>query len=273
MRTLLFLSLLWVAMPSQAQWIERPTGPAYFAVLGSDLDALEAWYLEAFGGYRESAASGDGFEIRNLISPGARIELIMDQRMADAGERARGFFKLGVSTGDLDGMADRVEASTGERPRVLSIGSARFLQLRDPEGNRVQIFESSPRRDEVLLLAMHAELLRAHRDNDVEAWMAIEADTTLSVNGGEISFSHAAERRSEREAYLGSAEFEIYRDVAEPEVTVSVDGTLAWLAAEVEVRGRMGDATFHDVWAWVELYRKTDAGWKLVGNASNRRDP
>ena len=58
-------------------------------------------------------------------------------------------------------------------------------------------------------------------------------------------------------------------------IRVSVDGTLGWVIAEVEVKGvetANGENTpFHDIWAWVELYEKVNGQWKMVGNASNRR--
>jgi hypothetical protein len=46
---------------------------------------------------------------------------------------------------------------------------------------------------------------------------------------------------------------------------------------QVEVAGTqiMPDSTtapVQAVWAWIELYRKVDGQWKLVGNVSNRQN-
>lgn len=131
--------------------------------------------------------------------------------------------------------------------------------------------------DEDHLRRLHHQLLQAHLEGDVEAWMAIEADSGyVSVNGGYVRFPSAAARREGRAAYLREATFSVYRDLREPLVRLSTDGTLGWLIVEVEVQGTLPDSTgapapFHDVWAWVELYQKTEAGWRLVGNASNKR--
>lgn len=136
--------------------------------------------------------------------------------------------------------------------------------------------DAGPSSDAEELRRIHDALLAAHREGDVEAWMALEASDYVSVNGGRVSFPTLAERRDRRAAYLEDAEFRVYRDLRKPTVKVSEDGTLGWLVAEVEAAGTVtGDEgarePFHDVWAWVELYEKADGGWRMVGNASNHR--
>jgi len=126
------------------------------------------------------------------------------------------------------------------------------------------------------LIGLHRELLEAHRTGDVTRWMDIEAEDYVSANGGRITFPEFSARRSQRAAYLAGTTFEVYRDVREPVVRVSADGSLGWLIAEVEVRGyatsQAGEReSFHDIWAWVELYERVDRRWYLVGNVSNRR--
>ena len=131
--------------------------------------------------------------------------------------------------------------------------------------------------DENELRKLHQQLIQAHIDGQVDRWMAIESDSFVSVNRGQVTFPGAADRRAQRAAYLRDASFSIYRDLREPLVRISEDGSLGWLIAEVEVEGILpgeegGDpTTFHDIWAWIELYEKTDEGWRLIGNASNRR--
>lgn len=126
------------------------------------------------------------------------------------------------------------------------------------------------------LLRIHAELLEAHRAGDVTRWMAVESPVFVSVNNGRVTAQEFSDRRTQRADYLGRASFDVYRDVREPTVQVSADGSLGWLIAEVEVRGSVRSTSgepepFHDIWAWVEMYQNLDGAWKLVGNASNRR--
>ena len=126
------------------------------------------------------------------------------------------------------------------------------------------------------LLRLHEELLAAHREGDIDRWMAVESANYVSANSGRITYPTVEARRSGRADYLDRATFEIYEDVTPPVVRVSADGTLGWVIAEVEVRGVLDGASgateaFHDIWAWIELYEKVDGTWIMTGNASNRR--
>lgn len=126
------------------------------------------------------------------------------------------------------------------------------------------------------LRRLHDELLEAHRTGDVDRWMSVEAPEYTSANGGRVTFPELSDRRAQRADYLGRATFDVYRDLREPLVRVSEDGSLGWLIAEVEVRGQASSSSgevesFHDIWAWVELYQNVDGAWRLIGNVSNRR--
>ncbi len=130
--------------------------------------------------------------------------------------------------------------------------------------------------DERQLLHIHAEVIRAHVEQQVDLWMSVESENYVSVNGGEVTFPGFSERREQRSAYLQGASFSSYRDLRDPIVRISEDGSLGWLIAEVEVAGSVPDQeggrnSFHDIWAWIELYEKTDQDWRLIGNVSNRR--
>ncbi len=130
--------------------------------------------------------------------------------------------------------------------------------------------------DIAALKAMHENVLEFHRQGNLEAWLAEEADVVVSANRGQISFTSAEERRARREPYLSSTTFDVYRDLREPVVKVSDDGTLGWVIAEVEMKGSsLSDSgervPFEAIWAWIELYEKQGGAWKAVGNVSNRR--
>ncbi|MBK8233416.1 MAG: PD40 domain-containing protein [Candidatus Eisenbacteria bacterium] len=129
--------------------------------------------------------------------------------------------------------------------------------------------------DREALLAAHAAVLRAHREDDLAAWLAIEADTLTLGNRGEIRRIAKQDGAAGREAYLEQTEFAVYQDRVPPAVTVSADGTLGWVVAQVEAQGvrRTDDGVtpLHDVWVWVELYQRRPEGWRMVGNVSNVR--
>ena len=133
---------------------------------------------------------------------------------------------------------------------------------------------SGPVEAEEILLALHEQVLDAHRTGDLEAWMAVEGDRYVSANNGSISFPTAAERKAGRGPYLNATTFTVYRDLRPPVVRVSEDGSLGWVIAEVEIQGiqrsEQGETAIEAVYAWIELYENRSDGWSLIGNVSNR---
>lgn len=128
------------------------------------------------------------------------------------------------------------------------------------------------------LRAAHETILRAHRENDLPAWTSLEADEFVEANRGRVTFPTREERRARRAPYLRETRFTRYEDLREPIVDVSDDGTLGWVIARVAARGvrTTADGTREPVEfvaAWVELYRKIDGRWRLVGNVSNLASP
>jgi hypothetical protein len=124
------------------------------------------------------------------------------------------------------------------------------------------------------LLSMHAQILESHRTDDLDAWLALEADTMVVGSKGEVLRAAKAESAERRGRYLKSTEFSVYRDIQPPIVEISDDGTLGWVIAQVEIVGIYTEpdtASIHDVWAWVELYERRPEGWRLVGNVSTVR--
>lgn len=116
--------------------------PQYFAVIVRDLDAAVEWYREVLGleEWIGSEAEDGRWRIVNLRSESLIVELIRHDE-ARTVDRAHGFFKVGFHVSDIQAFADRVERATGERPRVADFErfGLRVLQLRDPEGNVIQV--------------------------------------------------------------------------------------------------------------------------------------
>lgn len=128
--------------------------------------------------------------------------------------------------------------------------------------------------DERRLLALHEAGLKAHMAGDVDALLAYQADDFLLVDRGEISTLSKQDVRDFLGPYLASTKFEFYRDKMPPRVKVSRDGTLGWVAAQVEARGTSvgSDAqpkTIEAVFAWIELYERRGDEWVSIGNATS----
>jgi hypothetical protein len=126
------------------------------------------------------------------------------------------------------------------------------------------------------LVKIHNAIIEAHKAGDVESWISHEPDELIMVSRGEVSYREKGERVKRIEDYLGRTEFYEYRDLIDPIVRVSSDGTLGWLIAQVKISGvRTNDdgskTPIESIWAWVELYEKTDGRWIQIGNVSNHK--
>jgi len=129
--------------------------PYFVALSVADAEASAAWYERVFGFRTERSMdlAERGVRIRLLRGPAGLLELVEDREaraLADLEPpierrfRLHGVFKVGFQVTDLDATVDRLEALGVElRGQVFteSDGSMRSLQVEDPDGNVLQLFE------------------------------------------------------------------------------------------------------------------------------------
>jgi hypothetical protein len=133
---------------------------------------------------------------------------------------------------------------------------------------------ATPRPDKEQLVALHEEVMRAHRESNVELLLAAEEDDYVIANRGEITRPDRRSRRERLGPYLGQTRFSMYRDKVPPIAKVSEDGSLGWVIVQVEARGEQTTPggkvePIEFVSAWIELYEKRNGRWIRVGNVSN----
>lgn len=131
-----------LAQESPEVWVDSIHTPLYFAVYVEDVDRSVDWYSAAFGldALGGSAADDGSWRIENLGNKQFLVEIIRDSR-AESVDRALGFRKVGFYVPDVEDVAERIEQATGERPRIVEFEelNQRILQLRDPDGNTIQL--------------------------------------------------------------------------------------------------------------------------------------
>jgi hypothetical protein len=128
--------------------------------------------------------------------------------------------------------------------------------------------------DADILRSLHEKVMLAHRQGKASLILEDEAPDYVQANRGEVARPTVEERTSRFRDYLGNTRFEEYRDLVEPVVRVSSDGTLGWVIVQVEARGTQmkpggGSEPLEFVSAWIELYEKRAGRWYRVGNVSN----
>jgi len=130
------------ALLAAEPWVGGIQAPQFFAVSVEDVDKSVDWYRKAFGLSKldDERADDDRWRIVNLTNDDLFVEIIRDSR-DHARDRPRGFRKVGFRVPDVEVVADRMTEILGERPRVLDFPEhgARIIQLRDPDGNVIQL--------------------------------------------------------------------------------------------------------------------------------------
>lgn len=281
--SLLGLAVLVCGSPAMAQdasapWVQAIESPQYFAVSVEQIDRSVAWYRSVLGLRQvdDTTAENGSWRIVNLVGDNLFVELIRDDR-DQAVERARGFAKVGFHVPEVEDVADRVAAATGDRPRVLSFEphGIRLLQLRDPDGNIVQL--SSPLEPitsdrETAVRAAVAEFGQAFKQADVAALESLLTADYVHVNGGSGSvlsrgawLSWIATRRSELES--GAL---VIRDYDVEDVTVSVRGDNAFVTGVVRSRGSRNGEAFSSNVRFTNVWVSQGGAWRRASFHDSR---
>jgi hypothetical protein len=122
------------------------------------------------------------------------------------------------------------------------------------------------------ILDHHRRTIKAHWDKDVKFLVQDLSEGFFSVTEGEIRHPGKSEVRAALKDYLTRTTFTEYRDLVEPEVGFSDDGSVAWANVQVKVSGeRLDDGTRRPmdfVCAWLTLYRRVGDSWMRLGEVS-----
>ena len=119
------------------------------------------------------------------------------------------------------------------------------------------------------ILGLHRADIQAHLDKNVNHLVQGQSSDFISVHSGEVRRPTLGETRAALARYLGGTTFTEYRDLAEPVVGVSPDGSTAWSIVQVRVAGRKSSGDPLDfTCAWITLYERQGGAWKRIVEAS-----
>jgi catechol 2,3-dioxygenase-like lactoylglutathione lyase family enzyme len=121
-------------------------GSSFMALIVQDLDVMAGWYEEVLG-LREvnRLAGAAGVAVRILRNEGLVVELIRLGETERPPDRHLGLFKTGFHVSDLDAALGWLQAHDVETVGEIFTDDAleaRSLVFRDPEGNRLQMFQA-----------------------------------------------------------------------------------------------------------------------------------
>ena len=123
------------------------------------------------------------------------------------------------------------------------------------------------------LLTIHHDLIRAHLTNDPSLSVQTILENFASVKDGEITFPDRDEVLSGITDYISNTTFSEYRDLQEPVIGLSEDGTVGWVIARVSVQGerKLNDGTTREIsfiCSWMTLYRRVNGRWVTEAEVS-----
>ncbi len=124
------------------------------------------------------------------------------------------------------------------------------------------------------ILDLHKQTIDAHWDKNVEFMVQDIAEDYMSVSNGEIRHPTKEDIRALFTSDLTNTTFSEYKDLREPIIGFSDDGSVAWSVVHVRVAGKraMDDGTaaeFDTTWAWITMYRRQDDKWIRLGEVSS----
>lgn len=123
------------------------------------------------------------------------------------------------------------------------------------------------------ILGLHKDLIDAHLNKDVDFFVKNISDDYFSGGNGEISYPTKDEIVERFSNYLNNTTFTNYKDLQEPVIGYSQDGSVAWSIVQVNVAGTRamddGDREFDYTFAWITLYSRQNNKWIRLGEVSN----
>jgi D-3-phosphoglycerate dehydrogenase len=130
----------------------KVTGLGGIFFKSSDTDALRTWYGEALG--LEVADYGKAFTWRDDAEPDERGYTVFAPFKADTKyfEPSESSFMINFRVDDLDGLLERLRAAG-----ATIVGgpdqepNGRFAWVMDPEGNKIELWEPVPSKDDPYL--------------------------------------------------------------------------------------------------------------------------
>ncbi len=126
------------------------------------------------------------------------------------------------------------------------------------------------------ILEMHRAFIQAHLDKDARFIAEPTSPDYLFVANGLVEKQSASQMEEMLASYLDSTEFSEYRDVADPIIGFSTDGSVAWAIVQVRVAGKQAGSSgssreFDTIWAWISIYRRDGERWMRVTDVSTSR--
>jgi hypothetical protein len=128
--------------------------------------------------------------------------------------------------------------------------------------------------DRAALLELHARERAAHLAGDADLLTVSMADFVWEATRGGLNRLSKSDIRDRFAAYFASVHYEVWDDLEPAHVSVSDDGTGAWMAVAIEARivTREGDETERPARfesSWISTWHRFEDEWQMTGISSS----
>ncbi|MCM3904320.1 MAG: hypothetical protein ND866_21710 [Pyrinomonadaceae bacterium] len=123
------------------------------------------------------------------------------------------------------------------------------------------------------LLRLHKVDREAHFKTDVDLLQQSSPEEFISVSEGKIYRTNKAAERKQFEGYFRGAKYYEWDDIEEPIISISRDGSMAWMVTRIRVRRTQKDAAGVEterkfIYAGIMTYEKKAGKWVRIANVS-----
>lgn len=126
--------------------------------------------------------------------------------------------------------------------------------------------------DTSALLALHHQAREAHLTGNADLLASGTADHLLVVSRAKIRRQSREELRNFFQQYLAKTNYSMWDDVVPPEVHVSPEGKMAWMAVHIRARAKQAGEDLDFESAWIATYEKHSGQWRMTTISSSIED-
>ena len=123
------------------------------------------------------------------------------------------------------------------------------------------------------ILDLHEGFIEAHLNKNIDFLVQDLSEDYFAISRGEIKKFTPEEMKSDLSDYINNTVFSEYKDVEEPIIGFSGDGSLAWAVFKVKATGMFtsddgSEQKLDFICAWLALHERRDDRWILLGDVS-----
>ena len=122
------------------------------------------------------------------------------------------------------------------------------------------------------LLALHRHAREAHLTGNAELLASGTANHLLVISRAKIHRQSREDVRNFFEQYLAETKYSMWDDVVAPEVRVSPDRRMAWMAVHIRARAKQAGEDLDFESAWIATYEKHGGQWRMTTISSSIED-